>query len=194
MLSSCFSTAAFSLSPRLVHSSTSIALSPRSTGAIILSGRYFNDLVWPGARLFTPQQFDCQAIYTMGEVKWCRPTSVAAHRYAQAQRMKSIQTLQRILDEPAAAKRANLIFSFLCRRFGLEAMQSVPLDAIARLVAVPVPEIAAAQDRYLSYLKQQAGQQRMSQTNFLRWQRQLYHQQTAAVPLQTFPSSPCQSA
>ena len=183
MLSSCFSTAATSFSPDLVHTCPSIALSPRCTGAVILSGRYFNDLVWPGASVFTPQQFDCQAIYTMGQVKWCRPTSVAARQYAQAQRMKSIQTLQRILDEPSAAKRANLIFSFLCRRFGLEAMQNVPLDAIARLVAVPVPEIAAAQDRYLGYLKQQAGQQRMSQANFLRWLRQLYHQQPTAVSL-----------
>lgn len=181
MLSSCFSTAATSPSPELVHSHPSLALSPRSTGAIILAGRYFNDLVWPGARLLTPQQFDCQAIYTMGEVKWCRMTSVEAHRYAQAQRMKSIQTLQRILDEPLASRRANLIFSCLCRRFGLEAMQSVPLDAIARLVAVPVAEVEAAQDRYLGYLKQQAGQQRMSQQNFLRWQRQLYHHQAMAA-------------
>lgn len=180
MLSSYFSTVSTSNpavpSPAIIHANPSLALSPNCTGGIILSGRFFNDLVWPGASLATPSAFDCRAIYVIGQVKFSRTISTAAWHFAKTQRIQSIRTLERILDESAAAKRANLVYSLLCRRFGLEAVQTVPLDAIARLVVVSVEEVEAARHRYVTYLSQQASQQRMSQPNFLSWQRQLYQQ------------------
>lgn len=183
MFSSYFSTVSTSspaaLSPSAIHTNPLLALSPSCTGGIILAGRFFNDLVWPGASLATPRSFDCQAMYVIGQVKYSRTTSVAAWQFAKAQRIHSIQTLERILDETSAVKRANLLYSFLCRRFGLESVQTVPLGAIARLIAVSVDEVEAARTRYLNYLSQQASQQRISQPNFLSWQRQLYQQQSA---------------
>lgn len=183
MLSSYFSTVSTpnqaGLSPSVIHTDPLLALSPSCTGGLILAGRFFNDLVWPGASLTTPRSFDCQAIYFIGQVKYSRTTSSAAWRFVKAQRIQSIQVLERMLDEASAAKRANVLYSFLCRRFGLESVQAVPLDAIARLIAVSADEIEAAQHRYFSYLAQQASQQRISQPNFLSWQRQLYQQQSA---------------
>ncbi|MGP1382830.1 MAG: hypothetical protein ACTS2F_04670 [Thainema sp.] len=186
MLSSYFATVSTSgsaaLPPLAVHTNPSLALSPHCTGGLILSGRFFNDLVWPGASLATPDSFACQTIYVIGQVKYSRTTSMAAWQFAKTQRIQSIQILERIVAESSAVKRANQLYSFLCRRFGLESVQTVPLDEIARLIAVSVDEVEAARTRYLNYLSQQASQQRISQPNFLSWQRQLYRRQSATNP------------
>lgn len=158
----------------LVHQSDStLAVSLRSAGGVLLKGRFFDDIIFPGASLVMGSQFVCKSVQAIGKIKLIRVEDTFLRQQSRRLRIQDIAAMQRILKMPNPRQRACLVVNLFCRRLGLGAALTLDPEIVARMVFTDVQEVVAA---YRSYEKSLSGlvvSGRLGRSDVLSWQRRL---------------------
>lgn len=125
-----------------------VAIAPSCRGGLILIGRFFNDLLLPGAGLVMVTSFQLLSVQVIGEVEICPVADLAGTISAKYHRLAGMEQLQEILQQPDSALRAYQLVSLLCDRIGLAAARPIPAVQLAPLVAVEPGQMTQAWQAY----------------------------------------------
>lgn len=171
---------------RLVCESTpSLVISPESEGVLLLSGRFHQDIIFPGASLLTGSQFACKALQVVGQLHFIRVNDSDKIQAGRQQRINDIQAIQRIIKVPSKRQRACLAVNLLCRRVGLGLTQQIQPWAVAQLVCTDPKEVASAYGTYEKSLIGLMKSGRISDPAYLSWQRKQQPTQGNTLPSPT---------
>ncbi|HIK46413.1 MAG TPA: hypothetical protein IGR64_16255 [Leptolyngbyaceae cyanobacterium M65_K2018_010] len=138
-----------SLDPKTVkaliaEANPSLTISPRCRGGLIISNAFFSDLIFPGSSLTISPNFHCKSLYLVGSVEFVGVISAQDRQRLWQNRIKGIQRVLRILEEPVGQERARQLINLLCQQFGLEAARQIPLEFIQQVGAVTTQETLLA--------------------------------------------------
>lgn len=103
---------------------------------LIICHRHHAEIVGSGAAVGSILDLDTHQVIPLGEVSFSVPNSFQERQEAYLKRQEWLATNQEIVQEPVPLKRAVMIMLKLTQYCGVEAVQKLPDEVLAKLAGV----------------------------------------------------------
>lgn len=171
------------------QSNPALIIAPHCAGGLLLEGRYYNDIVFPGGSLILGSQFVCCSVRVMGRIQLLKVADGFQRQQSRQHRIEGIEAIQRILKMPDPEHRACLVVNLICRRVGLAAARTLSPEAVGQLVFTSPEQVIKAYHSYEKSLSGLAKSGRLARPDVLSWQRRLHEEGRATQAQPAHPVS-----